>query len=50
MNCKIYNKGAIDIYNVQCKLETYFFAKVVLNINCTGIDMHSQINLIYVFP
>ena len=26
MNCKIYNKGAIDIYNVQCKLETYFFA------------------------
>ena len=25
MNCKIYNKGAMDIYNVKCKLETYFF-------------------------
>ena len=25
MNCKIYNKGAMDIYNVKRKLETYFF-------------------------
>lgn len=28
MNCAIYNKGAIDIYNVKCKLETYFLAKI----------------------
>ena len=28
MNCEIQNKGAMDIYNVKCKLETYFFAKI----------------------
>ena len=28
MNCKIYHKGAMDIDNVKCKLETYFFVKI----------------------